>query len=105
TLIRFAIAVGIFKNDHAISLGASFGVTAVIHAFGDPDTAVLIDVDVCRIPEQRSGGPECDFEVATRAKEGGGNKSWGRGFRGARGHEAHAGGCKDHEEPEDSQGR
>ena len=60
--VGLAIAVFVFDDDDAVALGLAGVVGAIADTLGDPNPAVLIDVDVRRVAEQRRRRPERDLK-------------------------------------------
>ena len=60
--VGLAVAVGVLQDDDAVAFGLAGVVRPIVDAFGHPDAAVAVDVDVGRVAEQRRRGPERDFQ-------------------------------------------
>ena len=67
--VGLAVAVGVLEDDDAVALGLTGVVRAVADAFGDPDAAVAIDVDVGRVVQHRRGGPQRHLEAVRHLEE------------------------------------
>ena len=55
THIGLSIVVGIFEDEDAIALGTAVTFAAIVHHLANPYPSTMIDVDVCRTPEERTG--------------------------------------------------
>jgi hypothetical protein len=68
--VGFAIAIGVLQDADGIALTAATAVAAVVDAFGDPDPAGVVDIEVGGIVEVGRGGPEGDFEIVGEMESG-----------------------------------
>ena len=62
-LVGLAVAVGVLHHDDAVALGLALGMAAVVHALGDPEATVLVEVEVRRVLQHRRRGEDGDFQL------------------------------------------
>jgi hypothetical protein len=67
--VGLAVAVGVLQHDDAIAFGLTGVMRAVANAFGHPDAAVAIDVDVGRVEELWRGRPDGHFHAVRHLEE------------------------------------
>lgn len=67
--IGLAIAIGILKDHYPIPFRLAGLVASIAHALTSPDAPLLVDIDIGRIKELRSGGPHRDLITFWEAEE------------------------------------
>ena len=67
--VSLAVVIGVLDDDDPVAFGLTGVVRTIADAFGDPDPAVAVDVEVGRVAQHRRGGPERHLEALRHLKE------------------------------------